>query len=53
MKKFLIFYLNLLIKIFVSDFVEEKISTNSTGESVDLPEDILAWENKIEKLILA
>ena len=40
-------------KDIVSDFVEEKISTNSTGESVDLPEDILAWENKIEKLILA
>jgi len=40
-------------KNIVSNFVEKKISTNSTGESLDLPEDILALEHKIEKLILA
>ena len=39
-------------KNIISDFIEEKISTNSTGESLDLPEEILILENKIEKLIL-
>ena len=40
-------------KSIVSDFVENNISTNSEGESLDLPEEILILENKIEKLILA
>ena len=40
-------------KNIVSDFVEKKISTNNTGESLDLPKDILDFEQKIEKLILA
>ena len=40
-------------KNIVSDFVEKKISTNSTGESLDLPKGILVWENKLEKLISA
>ena len=40
-------------KNIVSDFVEKKISTNNTGESLDLPKDILDLEQKIEKLILA
>jgi hypothetical protein len=39
-------------KNIVSDFVEKKISTNSTGDSLELPKDILALEHKIEKLIL-
>ena len=39
-------------KNIVSDFVEKKISTNSTGEFLDLPKDIVDLENEIEKLIL-
>ena len=39
-------------KNIVSDFVEKKISTNSTGDFLDLPKDITDLENKIEKLIL-
>ena len=39
-------------KNIVSDFVEKKISTNSTGEFLDLPKDIIDLENEIEKLIL-
>ena len=40
-------------KNIISDFVEKKISTNNTGESLDLHKDILDLEQKIEKLILA
>ena len=52
-KKFSNFLSQPFNKNIVSDFVEKKISTNNTGESLDLPEDILDLENKIEKLILA
>ena len=38
-------------KNIVSNFVNKDISTNSAGESFDLPENIVALENKIEKLI--
>ena len=39
-------------KNIVSDFIEKKISTNSKGETLDLPAEILILEDKIEKLIL-
>ena len=35
----------------VRDFVDKDISTNSAGESFDLPEEVVTLENKIEKLI--
>ena len=36
----------------IEDFVDKNISTNNRGKSYDLPESILALENKIEKLTL-
>jgi len=39
-------------KNIVNDFVDENISTNSAGESFDIPENIVILEKKIEKLIL-
>ena len=39
-------------KSVIKDFVDKDISTNDEGEPFVLSEDILALENKIEKLTL-